>query len=85
MFPLEAMIIVLVLTFAIPPLTKLKLVDKRLCYIERTSRKALAIKIVLLTALSIALVVMFFALNDSVDFKFTFDISDTVFSQWFNK
>ena len=83
MFPLEAMIIITVLSFALPILTRLKLVDKKLCYIENSSKRGLIIKIALFTALSIAIVVVYFLLNDSVAFKFTFNISDTIFNNWF--
>jgi ECF transporter S component (folate family) len=83
MFPLEAMIIITVLSFAIPILTRLKLVDKQLCFIEKSSTKNLALQIALFTALSIAIVVAYFLLNDSVDFKFTFNISETIFKNWF--
>ena len=81
MFPLEAMIIITVLSFALPILTRLKLVDKQLCYIENSSKRGLIIKIALFTALSIAIVAAYFLLNDSIDFKFTFNISDTIFSK----
>lgn len=84
MFPLEAMIIVTVLAFAIPILTRLKLVDKNLCYIDKPSTKKLVIEIAFFTALSIAIVVAFFLLNENVNFKFSFDISETVFSKLFN-
>lgn len=83
MFPLEAMIIITVLSFAMPILTRLKLVDKQLCFIEKSSTKNLALQIALFTALSIAIVVAYFLLNDSVDFKFTFNISETIFKNWF--
>lgn len=83
MFPLEAMIIVVVMTFAIPFLSKLNLVDKRLCFIEKTSTKELVIKVAIITLLSVALVVGYVVLSNNVDFQFTFNVSETIFSKWF--
>ena len=85
MFPLEAMIIVMVLAFAIPMLGRLGLVDRKLCYIDKPSTKKLVIKIAFFTLLSVAIVVFFFFLSDKVNFKFSFEISDNIFSQIFDK
>ena len=84
LFPLEAMIIVTVLAFAIPILTRLELVNKKHCYIDMPSKKELAIKISVFTLLSVAIVVLFFLLSDKVNFKFSFDISENVFSKALN-
>jgi len=67
MFPLEATIIVIVLSAALPILTKLKLVDKNLCFINKPSTKKLVIEIAFFTLLSIALVLAYvFFLKDFV-------------------
>lgn len=85
MFPLEAMIIISVLSFALPILNRLKLVDKRQCFVDQASKKGLVLKIALLTVLSIALVVAYILISESVDFKFSFKISETIFSKWFGQ
>lgn len=59
LFPLEATLIVTIFTFAIPVLTRLKLVDKNLSYIEKPSTKQLVLELVGFTALSIALIVFY--------------------------
>lgn len=59
MFPLEAILIVAVFTFALPVLTRLKLVDKNLCYLEKPSTKRLVWELVGFTALSVALIVFY--------------------------
>ncbi|MBO5716105.1 MAG: folate family ECF transporter S component [Clostridia bacterium] len=67
MFPLEATLIVAVFTFALPVLTRLKLVDKNLCYLEKPSTKRLVLELVGFTALSVALIVFYvFFLKDFV-------------------
>ena len=67
MFPLEAMIIVIVLSAVLPVLSRLKLVDKKLCYMEKPSNRQLILQIVLFTAISIALVLFYiFFLKDFV-------------------
>lgn len=67
MFPLEAAIIVIVLSAALPVVSRLKLVDKRLCYIEQPSNRKLILQILLFTAISIALVLFYiFFLKDFV-------------------
>ncbi len=67
MFPLEAVIIVIVLSAALPVVSRLKLVDKKLCYIEKPSNRELILQIVLFTAISIALVLFYiFFLKDFV-------------------
>lgn len=67
MFPLEATLIVIVLAAALPILTKLKLVDKGYCFVDRPSNKRLIIQVALLTVLSVALVLVYvFFLKDFV-------------------
>ena len=67
LFPLEATIIVAVLTFALPILTRLKLVDKSLCYLEKPSTKRLVLELAGFTALSIILIVFYvFFLKDFI-------------------
>ena len=83
MFPLESMIITTVLSFALPVLTQLKLVDRGLCYMEKTSNRALYIKIALFTLLSIIIVIVFFALNEDISFDLSFKVAETIFSQLF--
>ncbi len=85
MFPLEAMIIIMVLSFALPILTRLKLVDKKLCFIEKTSTKSLIIKVALFTVISIAIVVAYFLLDESVDFKYVFNVSKPDYSHFFEQ
>lgn len=76
MFPLEAMIIVTILSFALPILTRLKLVDKHLCYMNKLSKRRLVIEVAVLTVISIALVVAYIALSDTIDFNFQFEITN---------
>ena len=59
LFPLEATLIVMVFTFALPVLTRFKLVDKRYCYLEKPSTKKLVIELVLFTMGSILLIVLY--------------------------
>ena len=67
MFPLEATLIVAVLTFALPVITRLKLVDKNLCYLEKPSTKRLVLELVGFSVLSVALIVFYvFFLKDFV-------------------
>lgn len=67
MFPLEAMIIIIVLSAALPALSRLKLVDKKLCYIERPSNAKMILQIAIFTTLSVALVLFYiFFLKDFV-------------------
>ena len=67
LFPLEATIIVAVLTFALPILTRLKLVDKNLCYLEKPSTKRLVLELAGFTALSIILILFYvFFLKDFI-------------------
>jgi ECF transporter S component (folate family) len=51
MFPLEAVIIVIVLSAALPVVSQIKLVDKNLCYVEKPSTAQLILQIVLFTAI----------------------------------
>ena len=53
LFPLEAAIIVIVLSAALPIVARLKLVDKQYCYIKKPSNREFARKIALLTAISL--------------------------------
>ena len=76
MFPLEAMIIITVLSFALPILTRLKLVDKNLCFVEKSSQKELVLKIVFFTLLSVFLVVSYIVLSDNLDFNFQFEFNN---------
>ena len=67
MFPLEATLIISVFTFALPVLTKLKLVDKNLCSLEKPSTTRLILELVGFTALSVALILFYeFVLKDFV-------------------
>jgi ECF transporter S component (folate family) len=59
MFPLEATVIVMVFAFALPVLARLKLVDKKLCYLEKPSTKRLVINLVFFTVMSIVLIVFY--------------------------
>ena len=59
LFPLEATIIVMVLTVALPVLVRLKVVDRNVCYIEKPSTKRLILELVFFTALSIFLIVFY--------------------------
>ena len=59
LFPLEATIIVMVLTVALPVLARLKLVDRNVCYLEKPSTKRLVLELVFFTALSILLIVFY--------------------------
>lgn len=59
MFPLEATIIIVVLSAALPILSKMKLVDKNRSYIEKPSNKVLVLQILFFTLLSIALIVFY--------------------------
>lgn len=74
MFPLEAMIIIIVLSASLPVLSRLKLVDKKLCYVEKPSNTKLVLEIAFFTVLSIALILLYvFYLKDFVtnlDIKF---------------
>jgi ECF transporter S component (folate family) len=67
MFPLEATLIVFVLSFALPVITRLKLVDKNLSYLEKPSTKRLVIELIIFTFLSLALIAFYvFFLKDFV-------------------
>ena len=67
MFPLEATIIVIVLTAALPILARTKLVDKKYCYIEKPSNVKFIIQILVLTLISVALVLLYvFFLKDFI-------------------
>lgn len=67
MFPLEATIIVIVLATTLPMLTKLKVVDKNYCFVDKPSNKKLLLQIALFTALSVAIILIYvFFLKDLV-------------------
>ncbi len=67
MFPLEATLIVFVLSMALPILAKLKLVDKNYSVIDKPSNKALVLHLILFTLLSVGLVLLYvFVLKDVV-------------------
>lgn len=67
MFPLEATIVVIVLTAAFPVLVRTKLVDKRHCFIEKPSNAKFIVQVVALTVVSIALVLLYtFFLKDFI-------------------
>lgn len=59
MFPLEATIIVIVLSATLPMLTKLGLVDKNYCFVYRPSNKKLALEVILFTLLSVAIILLY--------------------------
>lgn len=74
MFPLEATIIVIVLSAVLPILTKLKLIEARYCFVDKPSNKRLTLEIGLFTVLSVAIILLYvFVLKDFVaglDIKF---------------
>lgn len=59
LFPLEATIIVVVFSSVLPILTRLKIVDKSYCFVDRPSNKKLICEILLFTALSVLLVLVY--------------------------
>lgn len=59
MFPLEATIIVVVLSSTIPILTKLKLIEAEYCFVYKPSTKKLMLEVVLFTVLSVALILFY--------------------------
>lgn len=68
MFPLEATIIIIVFSAALPTLFKMKLVDKNYCFVDRPSNKKLVLQIVLYTVISVAIILLYvFFLKDFVD------------------
>ena len=67
MFPLEATIIVIVLSSILPMLTKMKLVDKDYCFVDKPSNKKLLLQVALFTALSVLLILLYvFFLKDYI-------------------
>ena len=67
LFPLEATIIVVVLSSALPILAKMKLVGRKYCEIENLSYKKLAVEVALFTVLSVGLVLLYiFVLADLI-------------------
>ena len=59
MFPLEATIIVVVLSATLPMLTKMRLIDPNYCFVSKPTNKKLGIEILLFTALSVALILLY--------------------------
>ena len=74
LFPLEATIIVVVMSAALPMLTKLRLIDKTACFVEKPSTKSLILEIAFFTTLSILIILSYiFFLKDFVaDLGFNF-------------
>ena len=66
MFPLEATIIVIVLTSALPVLARLKLIDKKQSFIDKPSNKRLAIQTALLILASILFLLYVYFFKDSI-------------------
>ena len=67
MFPLEALIIIIVLSASLPVLSKLKLIDKKLCYVEKPSNTGMILQIAFFTVLSVVLILLYlFFLKDFV-------------------
>lgn len=67
MFPLEATIIVIVLASVLPILTKMKLIDKNYCFVDKPSNKKLALEVLLFTAISVILILFYiFFLKDYI-------------------
>lgn len=67
MFPLEGTIIVIVISAALPILTKLKLIHRDLCFVDKPSTKKLVVEIAFFTALSVAIVLAYiFFLHDFI-------------------
>ncbi len=67
MFPLEATIIVIVFTAALPVLARTKLVDKKYCDIDKPSNIKFLLQIILLTLISIILVLLYvFLWSDAI-------------------
>ena len=67
MFPLEAVIIIIVLSAALPVIARLKLIDSKLCYIEKPSNAKMILQIALFTVLSISLILLYiFFLKDFI-------------------
>lgn len=75
LFPLEAMIIVFVLSATVPILTRLKIVDRHYTFVDKPSNKRLITEIALFTALSVAVVALYLLFVDGFkfDFKITFN------------
>lgn len=68
MFPLEATVIVVVLSATLPMLSKMGLIDSKQCYIDKPSNKKLLLEVAAFTVLSIALILLYiFVLKDLID------------------
>lgn len=59
LFPLEGAIIVAVLSAAIPVLARLKLVDKKSCFVQKTSYADLIFRIASVTVIAIELIIIY--------------------------
>lgn len=67
MFPLEATLIVMILSAALPILSRLKLISRETCSIEKPSNKKMILQMVFFMVLSICLVLLYiFVLKDFV-------------------
>jgi hypothetical protein len=67
MFPLEATIIVVVMSAALPILTKMKLIDSSYSFVQKPSNKKLVIEVAIFTAISVGLILLYiFFLRDYV-------------------
>lgn len=67
LFPLEATIIVIVMSATLPVLTRMKLVDKNYCFVDRPASKKLFLQILLFTVLSVEIILLYvFFLKDIV-------------------
>lgn len=60
MFPLEAIIIVVIMASAVPMLVRMRVVDPHYTFVERPSNRGLVVRIILFTLLSVLLVVVYF-------------------------
>lgn len=68
MFPLEATIIVVVLSATVPMLTRMKLIDQHYCFVEKPSKKRMVIEIAFLTVLAVGLIWLYVVyLKDFID------------------
>lgn len=74
MFPLEATIIVVVLSAAIPMLTRMKLVDRDYCFVDKPSNKRLAVEVAIFTFISVAIVALYLVFSGiAFDFQMKFN------------
>lgn len=59
MFPLEATIIIIVLSATIPILSKMNLIDSHYCFVDKPSNKYLALQILFFTLLSVGIIAFY--------------------------